>query len=103
MTTSITTQSCRHYINGRPTVNITELAEIGFAYARDAAHRYRVEGEGGASWVFFQGMDNEVREGFDSFLVQTRHPSAYEPGTRERRFIEFAREYAQECLDQQEN
>jgi hypothetical protein len=85
------------YVNGRPTVNLTEGAEMGFAYARDAAVRFAQEGERGASWVFFQGMDEEARRGFDAFLVQTQHPSAYEPGTTEHRFKMFAKEYAEAC------
>lgn len=82
------------YVNGRPMVNLTTGAEIGFAYARDAAVCYRQEGERGASWVF-QGMDEEARKEFDQFLLQTQHPSAYEPGTTEHRFKMFAREYAE--------
>ena len=85
------------YVNGRPTVNLTEGAEMGFQYARDAASRYQREGERGAAWVFHQGMDSEARKDFDRFLVQTQHPSAYEPGTAERRFLAFAREYAGAC------
>lgn len=86
------------YMNGRPTVNVTELAEVGFAYARDAARRITGGDVDGASWTFHQGMDADARDAFDSFLLQTQHPSIHEAGTCENRFKAFAAEYAEAVL-----
>lgn len=38
------------------------------------------------AWQFFQVMTNADRKAFDSWLVEQRHPIAYEPGTTESRF-----------------
>ncbi len=86
------------YLNGRPTVNVTELAEVGFAYVRDAARRIAGGDERGASWVFHRCMDGEAIQAFDAFLLQTQHPSIHKPGTVEGRFAAFAAEYAEAVL-----
>ena len=38
------------------------------------------------SWVFFHIMSQEDKQAFDSWLVESEHPLAYEPGTTEKRF-----------------
>lgn len=84
---------CSTYLAGRPRVNLTDLAETGFGYARDAAHRLAQGDNDGPAWVWHHCMDSEAREGFSAFLVQSQHPLAYAAGSPEWRFRTFATDF----------
>ena len=57
-------------------------------FAAQAAQT-ELRGENGISWVFHHVMDSADRLKFDGFLVQHKHPLAYEAGTCENRFRRF--------------
>ena len=59
----------------------------------DMARRY-VENGGDPSWCFFHTLSPYEKEAIDRHLVQTRHPLAFEAGTRESRFMQLAKEWS---------
>lgn len=48
---------------------------------------------GDPSWCFNHVLTNYDRDAIDRHLVQTRHPLAFEAGTRETRFMQLASEW----------
>ena len=62
--------------------------------ARAAASRFKVDGQRGIDWVYFQLSETE-RNAFDQMLVNIKHPLAHEAGTNEYRFRTYVKELAQ--------
>lgn len=54
----------------------------------ETVKRVRIYGTAEARNVFCRQMSSDMRIAFDLFLVRTKDPLAYQPGTCENRFFE---------------
>jgi len=63
-------------------------------FVKEAVERTKRGDKSGWSWVYFQEMSVQDRKNFDRWIVDSKHPSAYEPGTTEDRFKRLVKEYS---------
>ena len=79
---------------GRGTGGVAQIPEQIGAAVRRAVTMFRADGQSGIDWVYNNVLSADDKRAFDAYLVGSRHPLAYEPGTNWQRFNAFVREEA---------